>query len=142
MDMIESWIPPERSTRETNQECVLETNREWLHETIRERIGKERTVCAGVGRKRFSCRCISITHDEEVVDSIGARTERIFEDAAWLHDNFGIITRCLTSRGSIKVPLRKIVNSLDLRKKANRVGSENPFLISRPQKSSNSKKLS
>ena len=67
-----------------------------------------------VGRQGFSLGSVAITHDKNIVESIRSDTERILKDTARLQDDFGVVTRGLTGRRAIKVPLGKRFDTLSL----------------------------
>mmetsp|Transcript_6936 Transcript_6936/g.10527 ORF Transcript_6936/g.10527 Transcript_6936/m.10527 type:complete len:204 (+) Transcript_6936:944-1555(+) len=72
------------------------------------------SLVTGVGRKRISCRCVSITHNKNVVNTIITWAERISENTAWVQDHLRVIPWCLVRRATIKVPLWKSIYTLSL----------------------------
>jgi hypothetical protein len=58
-----------------------------------------------VGGKGFSSRSVGIAHYQNVVNTIGTRTEGVLEHSAGTNDDFGIITRGLAGGATIVVPL-------------------------------------
>ena len=65
------------------------------------------TNSTSVGRKWHSSRCTSIAHDQDIAQFIVTRTERVLENTARFQNNLRVVSRSLTGRTSIKVPLGK-----------------------------------
>jgi hypothetical protein len=65
-----------------------------------------------VGGERLSSRSPCVTHNKDVGESIGARTEGILEDSAWVKDDLRVISWSLTCGRSVEVPLGKRINGL------------------------------
>ena len=69
---------------------------------------------SGVGWEGFTSRGVRVAHDENIVDAIGTRAERIAENALWLEDDLRVVTWGLASRAAIEVPLWKSLNGFTL----------------------------
>ena len=67
-----------------------------------------------VGRERFTGGGVGVAHDQDVVKTIRSHAEGIREGAARAESDFGIITRCLVGRASVKVPLGETFDTLGL----------------------------
>jgi hypothetical protein len=68
--------------------------------------------CTSVSGKSLSSRSVSITHDQNVVNTIGTRAEGILENSAGSQNNLRVISGSLIGRRSIKVPSGKSLDSL------------------------------
>ena len=72
------------------------------------------TLSTAVCWEGFSCWRVGITHHQNVVNSVIARTERILEDTARTKDHLRVISRGLVGGASVKVPLGQVLNLFSL----------------------------
>lgn len=67
---------------------------------------------AGVGGEGLAGGSVGVAHDEDVVDAVGAGAEGVAEDADGAEDDLGIVAGGLVGRGTVEVPLGKVLNGL------------------------------
>mmetsp|Transcript_27632 Transcript_27632/g.56632 ORF Transcript_27632/g.56632 Transcript_27632/m.56632 type:complete len:349 (+) Transcript_27632:463-1509(+) len=66
---------------------------------------------AGIGGEGLAAGGVGVAHNQDVIDSVGARAEGVPEDPLGFEDDFGIVTGGLISGGSVEVPLGERINA-------------------------------